>query len=224
MHRAGTTIAVSICLLVGACTSSGNQGTSPVDPNASVAPTTTTTSPPILLGTSPNLALPIGECWNELAVASTTTTTEPLSATEPEETTTSSTLPSTTRTTVPKAKVVAVVDCSGTNQGEVYSSFCLGTSEAIEIESSTGAQTADALQKVPCPGDPELTWPGDREIRRAAARVCLETFAIIFGETYAVSDRTSNELTPNEGLWDRGERRVVCSATQPPPPTTSTVD
>ena len=181
---------------------------------------TTTTAPPIVLATAENLGLPIGQCWNELAVASTTVpVSAPTLATDP----TTTTQPTTTQTTLPKPDTVAIVDCSGTNQGEVYSSYCIGVNPELttEVESASGAATSDVLERVPCPGQSDLTWPGDRELRRAAARICLDVFSIVFQETYAVSDRTAQEMTPNEGLWDRGERRVVCSASQPAATTTS---
>lgn len=155
----------------------------------------------VMLGVAPNLDLVAPECFAELPDAPTTTTTEsPDDEPDPDAApTVPDTLPETT-TTAPTASVVAVVDCSGANEGRVYASFCLN-----DDEDAPGNLTAGA-----CPGDPELDYPGDRTIRRAAARVCLQRFEETFGEPYSLSDRVAEEFVPNEGLWNRGDRRVVC--------------
>lgn len=212
-------IGLSAIITLAGCTSQA-----PVSESATTSvsdedvETTTTTAAPIVLATAANLGLPIGQCWDELAVATTTTLAPGLTTADGVTTTTS---PATTQTTTPHPQVVAIVDCNGTNKGEIYSSFCIGLDPDSdeEVESASGAQISDLLELVPCPGDSELLWPGDRELRRAAARVCLNVFVGVFAEPYATSDRVAREITPNEGLWERGERRVVCSATQPPEPT-----
>ncbi len=216
-------LVIGLCATVAlsACTSQTTSDAAAASASTEIIETTTTTAAPIVLATAANLGLPIGQCWDELAVA-TTSTTEAVPVTGDATTTTEA--PTTTETTTPRPQVVAIVDCNGTNRGEIYSSFCIGLSpEADEqVESASGARTSDLLALVPCPGDSDLVWPGDRELRRAAARVCLNVFAQVFAEPYSTSARVARELTPNEGLWDRGERRVVCSATQPPPTTTTT--
>ncbi len=214
-------IGLSSLVALAGCTSQTTPDAADGPASTEIVETTTTTAAPVVLATAANLGLPIGQCWDELAVA-TTTTTGAVPVTDDVTATTEA--PTTTETTTPTPRVVAIVDCNGTNKGEIYSSFCIGlrADAGEEVESASGAQTSDLLDLVPCPGDPDLVWPGDRELRRGAARLCLDVFTQVFAEPYSTSARAATELTPNEGLWERGERRVVCSATQPPPTTTTT--
>lgn len=178
--------------------------------SSDTASSTTSTVPAIVVGLAPNLDLTPSECFAEIPDSTTTTTSvlsDESSSDEDGEAalapTTEATIPETlpeTTATVPMPPVVAIVDCAGTNDGEVYAAFCLG-----DDEDSPGRLTA-----VACPGDPDFEYPSDRTIRRAAARVCLQRFEELFGTVYAVSDRLAEEFVPTEGMWDRGDRRVVC--------------
>lgn len=214
-------IGLSSIVALAGCTAQATPDAGVAAPSTEITETTTTTAAPVVLATAANLGLPIGQCWDELAVAATTTTAV---VTATDDATTTTEAPTTTETTTPRPKLVAIVDCNGTNRGEIYSSYCIGlrADAGEEVESASGAQTSDLLDLVPCPGDPDLVWPGDRELRRGAARLCLDVFTQVFAEPYSTSARVAAELTPNEGLWAQGERRVVCSATQPPPATTTT--
>lgn len=112
--------------------------------------------------------------------------------------------PSTT-TSTPAVPSMIVADCAGPHTARVYAAFCLGA----------GADSL--LAALECPVPPDQPWPGDREVRRAAVRLCLERFEQEMGEPYATTRRTASELTPTEGAWSLGERRVVCAATEPEP-------
>ncbi len=170
---------------------------------------TTTTDPPIILALTPSLGLVAEQCWAEIPEASTTTTTT-LTATsivtfEDVEPTAPETLPETV-TTLPRPPTVAVVACDGTNAGRAFAGFCL----VEDLESET-----DRLTGGPCDQPSELEWPGDRAVRRAAARVCLQRFEEFFGESYADSVLVAREFTPTEGVWQQGDRRVVCTVNNP---------
>ena len=104
-----------------------------------------------------------------------------------------------TSTAAPTSDPVLVVDCGAGHDGEVYATTCLGPDPS-------GAPVA-----APCPGDPAQSWPGDRTVRRAAVGWCLARFQEHFGEPYATSQRATAELTPTEGAWMSGVRRVVCA-------------
>jgi hypothetical protein len=206
----------ALMMVAGACTNSAPDDEEDSDsPSAEVEPPTTTEAPPIILALAPNLGLSPEQCFAEVPLVETTTTTT-APAEEPDddaptrtaqtpttEATTPETLPGTS--TIPGPATVAVVDCIGTNLGKVYATFCLG-----DDEDAPGQLTA-----VVCPGDPELSHPGDRNIRRSAARVCLQRFEEIFREEYATSARMAQEFTPTEGVWNLGDHRVVCHSQLP---------
>lgn len=204
-------IAPAFALLMGvtACSGDAADGDATTGSATTVeSPTTTTTEAPAILSLSPNLALTIGQCYAPIPPA-TVAEDSPDDTAEDEttDTTVPRTLPETT-TTAPRPLTVAVVDCAGSNRGVVYATFCLGARTDLENE----------LMPAECPGDAGLAYPGDRTIRRAAARVCLEEFAVRFDEPYATSTRTAEEFVPTEGLWGLGDRRVVCLATEPNEP------
>ncbi len=195
-------------------------------PSTTAAPeeTTTTTLPPVVLALSPNLALTPGQCYDSVpAPIETTTTTTPLpveSIAGQETTTTSTTISTTTTeppsptTTLPRPPTVAVVDCNGTRRGVVYSIMCLGS---LAAKDDLVIDRPEDLGQVGCPGEIGLDWPGDRLLRRAGARVCLGMFESIYGETYALSEITTEEFVPSKGVWALGDRRLVCAASEPPP-------
>jgi hypothetical protein len=179
--------------------------------------TTTTTIPPLVLALSPNLDLIVDECFAEIPAPTTTTTPEEEAPpgegdgdVEPAQPTIPDTLPETT--VIPRPPTIAIVDCAGTNVGQVYATFCLGADD----------ERSGELTTVECPGDDDLEYPGDRTLRRAAARICLQRFEEQFRERYASTSRVAQEFLPTEGVWNRGDRRVVCHAHLPPAPTTTT--
>lgn len=173
-----------LALLVAACSDDRPASA----PTTSAAETSTTsTAPPLVLGVARALELQVGQCYASLP--------EPVE--DPEATTTTTAHASTTTTTMAS---LAVADCAGTHRAQVYATFCLV------------ALDGGALDAGPCPGPAEDPWPGDREVRRAAVRACLARFEEAFGEPYATSSRTSEELTPTEGAWQAGDHRVVCAA------------
>ncbi len=103
--------------------------------------------------------------------------------------------------------------------------------EATEAASDSATTTVGApptslrpgdLNSEVCPGNPSVPWPGDRTIRRAAARSCVEEFEFLFDVDYSESPRRSMEFVPNEALWAQGDRRVVCSVDPLEPATTTT--
>ncbi|MFT7597173.1 MAG: hypothetical protein ACI8TP_000091 [Acidimicrobiales bacterium] len=200
--------ALVIPILVATSCSGSSDGSSDGNTaSSSNSAATSTTELPVILAIAPNLGLSPDQCFAEVPLAEPTTTTSEAVVTSPDEndqTTTQATAPDTLpeTTTIPRPPTVAVVDCAGTNLGQVYAVFCLG-----DDEDDPGNLTSRV-----CPGDTELAYPGDRNIRRAAARACLQRFAEVFGEQYAASERVAQEFTPNEGVWGQGDRRVVCHA------------
>ena len=136
------------------------------------------TTPPVILDVAEHLALTAGQCWSQLP------TPQPA-------------------TSIPASETVAVVDCSGSSLGLVYSSGCL----AVEPP-----ETLEPVFATPCPGRPEDRWPGLRELRPAAAAACLPQFEAGVGERYALSDLEAVELLPTEEQWALGDRRFVCTA------------
>lgn len=209
-------------LALAACTSDGE----PIAPTGSdaeaagsSAESTTTTAPPLIRGLAENLGLIVGQCFS--AVPETTTTTTAPTTTvvsDPDAETTTTTAPPTTEppaitTTIARPPIVAVVDCAGTRAGIVYATLCVGSL----VPEEEPLDQPDELGAVACPGDPDLLWPGDRLLRRGAARECLGRFEVSYGEPYAESDIGATELVPSRGVWDRGVRTVVCTADDTPP-------
>ncbi len=199
--------ALVLLLLGGACTSSSAGEGAVGDENSTTTTTTTTPPAPVILALAPNLGLSPDQCFAEVPAVETTTPTTLATSPEPEdgaeaanvtEPTTPETLPETT--TIPRPPTVAVVDCNGTNLGQVYAAFCLGND----------AEAPGELTAIACPGLEPQDYPGDRTIRRAAARICLQRFEETFGEEYGSSTRVAQEFTPNEGVWALGDHRVVC--------------
>ncbi len=215
----GRAIAIALAIVAGVSTSCSSSGDETIErtTTSTEVPADTTTVPPLILSLAPNLDLIEGQCYASLApptpVESTTTLAESSDATTAE--TVPPTLAATT-TLVPRPDTVAIVDCAGSWDGTVYATYCLGPHET---------DLAD-LTATACPGALDLEYPGDRTIRRAAARVCLQRFEQVFGEAYATSTRRAEEFVPTEPLWNRDERRVVCLAGAPTPvpdPTATTV-
>jgi hypothetical protein len=153
------------------------------------ATTTTVTGPPIVLGVVGALDLVEGQCYAPVPPP-------------PEDPSTTTTSGPPEVTAVPS---MIVADCAGPHHAQVYAAFCLAP------------DPAGGLVAGDCPGQPGAPWPGDREVRRAAVRLCLERFEATFGEPYATTRRTAYELVPTEGPWSAGQHRVVCAADDPEP-------
>ncbi len=111
-------------------------------------------------------------------------------------------------TTLPASPTVAVVDCAGQNSGLAYASGCVA---------SDVSESREPVAEVPCPGQPDDSWPGDRDLRRAVVSACLPLFETGVGERYATSDLEAVELVPTMEQWLVGERRFVCTAVTPQP-------
>ncbi|NNF53399.1 MAG: hypothetical protein HKN03_03050 [Acidimicrobiales bacterium] len=109
-------------------------------------------------------------------------------------------------TTVPASLTVAVVDCAGQHSGLAYGSGCVATNVA---------ESREPVVEFPCPGRPEDSWPGDRDLRRAVVSACLPQFEGGVGERYATSELEAVELVPTMEQWLVGERRFVCTAITP---------
>ncbi len=188
-------------------TSSDPGATDAGDGTASSA--TTTTIPAPILALVGNLELAEGQCYAELPppaeVEPDPTTTTPGQITEATDPTVPPTLAA--PTTTPRPTIVAVVDCVENNNGTVYAAFCLGRHPEFD----------DDLTAEACPGDSSVEYPGDRTIRRAATRICLQRFTERFAEEYATSLRIASEFVPTEDLWGLDDRRVVCLVREPSP-------
>lgn len=198
-----------VVALAGCADGSASTATTTTTPSTS----TTTTAPPIVLGTARALDLEVGQCYapvparqepSEPAPTTTAATSAPTSDPGATEGSTQ-TVPTTVAPTTTAVPPVLVADCAGTHLAQVFAAFCL----------VTGAERV--LEAGACPGPADEPWPGDREVRRAATRVCLEAFEQHFGEPYATSRRSTTELTPTEGAWRAGDHRVVCAASEPEP-------
>lgn len=111
-------------------------------------------------------------------------------------------------TTLPASPMVAVVDCAGQNSGLAYGSGCVA---------SGGLESREPVVEVPCPGQPDDSWPGDRDLRRGVVSACLPLFEAGVGDRYATSDLEAVELVPTMDQWLVGERRFVCTAVTPEP-------
>ncbi len=176
--------------------------------------TTTTTAAPLILGLAEDLGLLPAQCFD--AVPEPPTTEPPPSTTTTtvagaESTTTvapTTTDPPPPTTTIPKPPTIAIVDCRGTHAGAAFAAMCVGSL----IEANEIIDQPNELGQVGCPGDAALEWPGDRLLRRAAARACLVIFEQAFGEPYSESEVTTSELVPTRSVWERGDRRIVCTA------------
>ena len=210
---------------IAACTSSddGSGGTGSDDSAeqaAATAETTSTTAAPLVRGLGEDLGLGPGQCYAAPPETTTTTappttvapTTEPADDSEVTTTTeaTTTTEPPPITTTIPTPPLVAIVSCEGSHDGVVFATFCIGSlvddDEIIDLPTELGA--------VECDGDPDLVWPGDRLLRRSAARECVARFEDVFGEPYALSEIGTTEFVPSRGVWERGDRRIVCTADQ----------
>lgn len=206
-------------LFAAACTTDDEPASSSLAEPTTTIETTTTTAAPIVRGLGENLGLEPGQCYAAAPETTTTTaapttmppTTEPIegeSTTEPPAPTTTEAPPITT--TIPRPPLIAIVNCEGTNEGVVFATFCIGSlvdeSEIIDLPTELGA--------VECDGDPDLAWPGDRLLRRSAARECVARFEEVFDEPYALSEIGTTEFVPSKGVWEQGDRRIVCTADQ----------
>ncbi len=184
------------------CSSSGSDETSDGNADSTETSASTTTIAAPILALTGNLDLVEGQCYAKLPPPSTVvdepTTTTPGGRAQATEPTVPPTLAAPTST--PRPSIVALVDCGEANQGTVYATFCLGPHPEFD----------DDLTAEPCPGNVEIEYPGDRTIRRAAARICLQRFGERFNEDYATSTKTATEFVPTEGLWRLEDRRVVC--------------
>lgn len=197
-------------VVIAACTSGTADELSGASGSTAPVSTTTSTAPPTILALAPSLGLAPQQCFSDLVLAEDDQSTTTSSLSEPTDETEPTAPPLSETTSVPRPATVAVVECAGTNNGQVYATFCLGTFQADEGEGAAVGRAVDQLTSVACPGNPDLDYPGDRSIRRAAARICLQRFEEQFQEEYASSDRVAQEFTPTEGLWDLGDHRVVC--------------
>jgi hypothetical protein len=208
----------AIVLSAAACTRSGDEATSELGIESTIESTTTTTEPPLVRGLGETLGLAPGQCYDDVPETTTTTsppTTAPPTVTGEDDVDQTTTAPPTTErppitTTIPRPPLIAIVSCEGTNAGVAFDAFCIGSlvpaSEIIDLPSELG--------QVECDGDPDLDWPGDRLLRRAAARECVARFETVFDEPYATSEIGTTEFVPSRGVWERGDRRVVCTADQ----------
>lgn len=209
-------VMLTVMLATAACTSSGDSaGDDSIETTTIVE--TTTTAAPIVRGLGENLGLEPGQCYAAPPETTTTTapTTVPPTSVAPDgESTTEAPLPTTTAppitTTIPRPPLIAIVNCEGPNEGVVFAVFCIGSlvddDEIIDLPTELGA--------VECDGDPDLAWPGDRLLRRSAARECVARFEEVFDEPYALSEIGTTEFVPSKGVWERGDRRIVCTADQ----------
>ena len=111
-------------------------------------------------------------------------------------------------TTLPASQTVAVVDCAGQNSGLAYGSGCVA---------SNVSESREPVVEVPCPGQTDDSWPGDRDLRRAVVSACLPLFEGGVGDRYATSELEAVELVPTMEQWLVGERRFVCTAVTPAP-------
>ncbi len=205
-------MAVGLVLLATACTGGSGASSTGDEAGDTTAPeeeVTTTTDPPSIVALTPSLGLAPDQCWSEVPEVTTTTeapdTTTVGPTTTLATTTTEPTVPETlgeTATTLPRPPTIAVVTCEGTHQGRAFAAFCL--LEDLNAET-------DRLTSGNCSVPSDLEWPGDRAVRRAAARICLQRFEEAFEESYAQSPLVAREFTPTEGVWELGDRRVVCT-------------
>lgn len=201
---------VSVITFATSCSSDSSSGEASTTTQSTVTDETTTTVAAPILALVGNLDLAEGQCYADLpppaeVVPDPTTTTTPGDTTQVTEATVPPTIA--TPTTTPRPTIVAVVDCAQHNEGTVYAMFCLGPHEEF----------VDDLTAVACPGDGAQEYPGDRTIRRAATRICLQRFTERFDEDYATSLRIATEFVPTEGLWGLGDRRAVCLVEEPTP-------
>lgn len=207
--------ALAMVVVLASCTSGDETSSNDASSTTETTEETTTTAPPDIRGLGESLGLAPGQCYD--AVPETTTTTEAPTTLPPtiEGETTTTTAPTTTEpqpitTTIPRPPLVAIVECEGTNKGVVFATFCVGSlvedGELVDLPSELGV--------VECDGDPDLVWPGDRLLRRAAARECVARFEDVFSEPYATSEIGTTEFVPSRGVWERGDRRIVCTADQ----------
>lgn len=219
MSRRFVALAITAALALTSCTSGSDSADDDSDsPTSSetTLETTTTTAAPIVRGLGESLGLGPGQCYDDVPETTTTTaapttvpaTVEGETTAPPEPTTTTEPPPITT--TIPRPPLVAIVQCEGTNKGVVYATFCIGSlvddDELVDLPSELGV--------VECDGDPDLAWPGDRLLRRAAARECVARFETIFEEPYALSEIGTTEFVASRSVWEQGDRRVVCTADQ----------
>ena len=207
-------MALALAIALTACTNGGGDAAD-TSSTVSTAEPTTTSAPPDVRGLGESLGLEPGQCYDDVPETTTTTqppttqapTSEGESTTEAETTTTE---PPPITTTIPRPPLVAIVECEGTNEGVVYATLCIGSlvaeDELVDLPSELG--------EVECDGDPELVWPGDRLLRRAAARECVAIFEVVFDEPYATSAIGTTEFVPSRSVWERGDRRIVCTADQ----------
>lgn len=199
-------------LLIAACTSSDEDptGSSTTAGGQAAGSVSDTTQPPNILALTPNIDLEADQCWAELPPPPESTTT----TTDPDVTTTTVVVAATAATkpeplgdlatTIPQPTIVAMVDCLGSNEGQVFWRFCLGEN-TDEVD-----PTNPELIAVTCDSASELGWPGDRTVRRAAVRLCLAEFRQQFGENYSETELVVREFAPTEGIWERGLHSVVC--------------
>lgn len=210
--RVARSLMVALLVAVGTAGCSDDGDTAAPTTTAPEA-TTTTTGAPIVLGVVRPLDLQVGQCYAPIPAppdpTTTTTATTTPAAAPPADTETETETTVATTTTTTEAPSMIVADCAGPHLGQVYGSFCL-------VRDAAGL-----LAPAECPGPADDPWPGDREVRRAAVRLCLALFEQQFGEPYATSDRSTAELTPTEGVWHTGDHRVVCTATEPATPPVS---
>jgi len=208
-------------LALAACTRTQEESSTeteggPSPTSAGEEASSTTTEGPTVLGLAEDLGLQPRQCFASVPdlVASAEPTNTPLASDDQEAAATTVTVaPETTAahtTTIPTPPIVAVADCGGTFAGLVYAVMCIGSL----TEPGDLVDRPEDLGRLDCPGDPTLEWPGDRLLRRAAARICLEIFEQQYGQPYSESEILADEFVATRGVWELGDRRVVCTANE----------
>ncbi len=202
--RFGWHVLAIFVLVLSSCSSS--ETSTPEPTGEQQVESSSTTLPPVILGLTPNLELQVDQCWADLPPPVTSATTiEPHSPEEESETPQTAPEPlGDLVSSIPVPTVVAEVACEGTNDGQVFATFCLG------VNPQADDPTEPELVPAACDPAVEVEWPGDRALRRTAVRLCLQSFTQRFGQSYGQSDLVAKEFTPTEGIWNRGQRTVVC--------------
>lgn len=70
---------------------------------------------------------------------------------------------------------------------------------------------AEAFARFVLPHGPEVPFPGEQAVRRAAYQGCLAQFEGYVGSDYATSELRVAALRPVASSWPTGDRTVLCS-------------
>lgn len=92
----------------------------------------------------------------------------------------------------------------------------------------------DELRKVPCKKkhDAEIyrvaqlkgqEFPGEEKVKARTERMCVKAFKRYVGVAYANSQLSLLYYPPDQSMWDAGQRRAVCTVTDPSGPLTGSV-